>query len=255
MEIDSYEDGVPNWVDLGTPDPAKAIEFYRGLFGWEGEPGPPEAGGYVVATFKGRPVAGIGPQMNPGPPSWTTYVKVSDAAATTARVKAHGGQVFAEPMDVMGLGTMAVFADPLGAALSVWQPATFAGAGIVNEVGTYGWSELITTDIAKSTVFYEDVFAWGVESHGEGPTAYYEWKLGDRSVGGLMLKPPTMPAEVPPFWGVYFMVADTDKAVARINELGGSTIVPPTDIEPGRFAAVTDPTGAMFSVIAMSGAA
>jgi predicted enzyme related to lactoylglutathione lyase len=48
------------------------------------------------------------------------------------------------------------------------------------------------------------------------------------------------------------MVTDTDKAVARVNELGGSTIVPPMDIEPGRFAAVQDPTGALFSVITMA---
>jgi predicted enzyme related to lactoylglutathione lyase len=50
---------------------------------------------------------------------------------------------------------------------------------------------------------------------------------------------------------VYFMVTDTDKAVARIAELGGSTMVGPTDIEPGRFAVVTDPTGAFFHVITM----
>ena len=252
MELDSYEDGVPNWVDLGTPDPAKAIEFYGALFGWAAEVGPPEAGGYAVAQLRGRAVAGIGPQQNPGPPFWTTYIKVSDAAARVARAKAHDGQVFVEPMDVMGLGSMAVLADPLGAPISLWQPATFPGAGIVNEPGAYGWSELVTTDIPKSTAFYEAVFGWGVAANGEGPTAYYEWKLGDRSVGGMMLKPPTMPAEVPPFWGVYFMVTDTDKTVARVSELGGSTIVPPMDIEPGRFAAVQDPNGAMFSVITMA---
>jgi predicted enzyme related to lactoylglutathione lyase len=252
MELDSYEDSVPNWVDLGTPDPARAIEFYGALFGWEAEAGPPEAGGYVIAQLRGRAVAGIGPQQAPGPPFWTTYVKVSDAAATVARAKVNGGQVFVEPMDVMGLGMMAVLADPLGAPISLWQPATFPGAGIVNEPGTYSWSELVTTDIVKSTTFYEAVFGWNVASHGEGPSAYHEWKIGESSVGGMMLKPPTMPAEVPPFWGVYFMVTDTDKAVARVNELGGSTIVPPMDIEPGRFAAVQDPTGAMFSVITMS---
>jgi predicted enzyme related to lactoylglutathione lyase len=252
MEPDSYEDGVPNWVDLGTPDPAKAIEFYGALFGWEAEVGPPETGGYAIATLQGKPVAGIGPQQNPGPPYWTTYVKVSDAAATVARVQAHDGQVFVEPMDVMGQGIMAVLADPLGAPISVWQPLAFPGAGIVNEPGAYSWSELVTTDVAASTDFYEAVFGWGVQAHGEGPGAYYEWKIGERSVGGMMLKPPTMPAEVPPFWGVYFTVTDTDKAVARVNELGGGTIVPPMDIEPGRFAAVHDPTGAVFSVITMA---
>ena len=30
MEVDRYEHGVPSWVDLGTPDIPKAIEFYSG---------------------------------------------------------------------------------------------------------------------------------------------------------------------------------------------------------------------------------
>ena len=56
---------------------------------------------------------------------------------------------------------------------------------------------------------------------------------------------------VPPFWAVYFAVSDTDAAVARVTELGGSQIMPPMDIEPGRFAVVADPTGAVFNVIAL----
>jgi len=66
-----------------------------------------------------------------------------------------------------------------------------------------------------------------------------------------MAPPPTRPAEAPNSWGVYFAVTDTDKAVARINELGGATVAPPMDIEPGRFAVVTDPAGAFFQVITL----
>ena len=80
---------------------------------------------------------------------------------------------------------------------------------------------------------------------------YTEWQVNGRSVGGMMQKPPMMPAEVPPFWAVYFAVADTDAAVARVAELGGSVMMPPMDIEPGRFAAVADPFGAVFNVIAL----
>jgi hypothetical protein len=49
---------------------------------------------------------------------------------------------------------------------------------------------------------------------------------------------------------VYFAVAETDATAKRIGELGGTIIVPPRDIEPGRFAVASDPNGAMFSVIA-----
>jgi predicted enzyme related to lactoylglutathione lyase len=39
-----------------------------------------------------------------------------------------------------------------------------------------------------------------------------------------------------------------------VTELGGAVVNPPTDIEPGRFAVVADPTGAVFNVIALSAA-
>jgi predicted enzyme related to lactoylglutathione lyase len=253
MEVERYEPGVPCWVDLGTSDIAKGAEFYSALFGWDIELGSEEIGGYSIATLRGKPVAGLGPQMNPGPPYWTTYISVESADATAAKVKENGGQVFMEPMDVMDVGRMAVFADPAGAVFSVWQPAAHIGAYIVNEPNSWSWSELVTTDIKKSKDFYGAVFGWGSETHGEGgPGAYTEWKHGGRSVGGMMEKPPMMPAEVPPFWGVYFSVDGTDAAVDKLTELGGQLIMGPADVEPGRFAVVQDPQGAVFNIITLT---
>lgn len=254
MDKDSYEHGVPSWVDLGTPDLEGARVFYAGLFGWTIPDADPEAGGYTLAQMRGRPVAGLGPQQNPGPPYWTTYVTVDDADAASAAVTNNGGNVLVAPFDVMGLGKMGVFADPAGAVFAVWQPIMFTGAGVVNEVGAYAWSELMTTDVEGAKAFYNAVFGWGELSHGEPGQmgAYTEWKLGDRSIGGMMAKPPMMPAEVPPFWGIYFLVADTDAAVAKVTELGGRVVVGPMDIEPGRFAGVMDPAGAYFNVMTLS---
>ncbi|MGO9457796.1 MAG: VOC family protein [Acidimicrobiales bacterium] len=67
----------------------------------------------------------------------------------------------------------------------------------------------------------------------------------------MMAKPAEMPAEVPPHWGVYFAVDDADRAAARIAELGGTVVMGPTDIEPGRFAAAADPAGVYFNVLAL----
>jgi len=67
----------------------------------------------------------------------------------------------------------------------------------------------------------------------------------------MMPKPPTMPAEIPSYWGIYFSVADTDVAVERIQELGGAVVRPPFDVEPGRVAVVSDPGGASFNVITL----
>ena len=40
----------------------------------------------------------------------------------------------------------------------------------------------------------------------------------------MMLKSPDMPAEMPPSWGVYFAVADTDATVAKAQELGAQPV-------------------------------
>jgi predicted enzyme related to lactoylglutathione lyase len=253
MEVDKYDEGIPSWVDLGTSDIDAAGAFYAALFGWEVPPGAPEAGGYRVCMLKGRPVAGLGPQMNPGPPVWATYVNTAAADAVAERVTGSGGQVLAPPFDVMDAGRMAVFADPSGAVFSVWQPNAHGGAGLVNEPGTYAWSELVATDVEGALSFYPAVFGWTANKlpPGDEPLQYVEWKIGDRSVGGMMPKPATLPDEVPAFWAVYFAVEDCDQAVEAVTRLGGQIVMPAMDIEPGRFAVVTDPTGAMFNVIAM----
>jgi predicted enzyme related to lactoylglutathione lyase len=253
MDVESYENGVPSWVDLGVADPKKAATFYSQLFGWDVQEGPPESGGYAIAHLRGKAVAGLGPQQNPGPPVWTTYVNVDSADDTAAKVKANGGMVFIEPFDVMDVGRMAIVADPLGAVLGLWQPKAHKGAGIVNEPGTFSWAELMTTDLDSPTKFYAAVFGWGAENHpGTGPGGNYtEWKMDDRSVGGMMLKPPQVPAEVPPHWNVYFAVSDTDRIVEQVTSLGGGLIMGPMDVEPGRFALVSDDQGASFYVITL----
>jgi uncharacterized protein len=252
MEIDKYDEGVPSWVDLGTEDVDAAAEFYGQLFGWEAPEAPPETGGYRVCTLRGRPVAGLGPQMNPGPPVWTTYVNTSDAEAVAGRVAGNGGQVIVAPFDVMDAGRMGVFTDPSGAAISVWQPNNHPGAGLVNEPGTYAWSELVATDVEGGLRFYPAVFGWAANKlPPTGDLQYVEWKIGDRPVAGMLPKPPSIPAEVPAFWGVYFAVANADEAVEAVIRLGGQIVAPAMDIEPGRFATVKDPTGAMFNVMAL----
>src|SRR5262245_5789291 len=107
--VTKYPAGTPSWVDLGTPDPDAGSQFYSGLFGWQIEEGPPEAGGYRMCMLNGQPVAGLGPQMNPdAPAAWTTYVSVDDADKSAALAREAGGQVLMEPFDVLTVGRMAI---------------------------------------------------------------------------------------------------------------------------------------------------
>ena len=47
----------------------------------------------------------------------------------------------------------------------------------------------------------------------------------------------------------YFVVADTDKAVAFVTALGGGVLMDPTDTSGGRISRVADPQGAAFSLV------
>jgi len=252
-ERTSYTPGTPCWVDLGAPDLDAAVEFYGGLFGWD----IPEAenaeqtGGYRQATKGGKPVAGVMPLMQEGqPPAWSTYVSVEDADATMARAKEAGGTVFAEPMDVMDLGRMAVFADPAGAVIGIWQPGAFAGAGVVKEPNAVVWNELNTRDPEAAKSFYGAVFGWTFEEREFETGTYTSVKVGEDGVGGLVDITGRAPDEVPPHWLVYFAVDDVDATAGTAADRGGGTVLEPFDIaEVGRIAILKDPFEAVFAVM------
>jgi predicted enzyme related to lactoylglutathione lyase len=255
MEMTSYPDGTPSWIDIGVPDMDDAIAFYGGLFGWEfDEPGDDETyGGYRQARVDGAAIAGFGPQMAPGAPFWSTYVATSSVEATAERVTAAGGTVVMPAMDIPEAGRMAVFTDDAGTFFSVWEAGGHPGAQRVNEPGTLTWNELTTREPAKAKAFYGSVFGWGANDNPMGPVTYTEWQLDGRTIGGMMpMEGDMWPADLPNHWMVYFGVADTDEACGRVAELGGSVSVPPFDIPAGRIAVVNDRAGAAFSLIALA---
>jgi predicted enzyme related to lactoylglutathione lyase len=251
-ERSEHAPGTPSWVDIGT-DVEGAKAFYGKLFGWDGmDAGPPEeTGGYGFFTKNGKLVAGYGPQQNPGPPFWSVYVSVDDAEQVATRVEAAGGSTVVAPMDVMTAGRMAVFQDPTGAFISVWQPGDHKGAQLTHEPGTLAWVELNTRDLEASTKFYPEVFGWTARAS-EGPMPYTEFQLDGTSVAGMMSMPDAVPAEVPSHWLVYFGVADPDAAAAKVEELGGAGRMPAMDFPGGRFAIVQDGQGATFGVLRMN---
>jgi predicted enzyme related to lactoylglutathione lyase len=244
--------GTPNWVDLGSPDMEGSKRFYGELFGWTAHVSTePEAGGYTIFNKDGKPVAGAGPLFDQAqPPAWTTYVATDDADAAAARVERAGGKIVMSPFDVMEFGRMALFSDPAGAQFAVWQPGTMRGAELFNQPGSLTWNELATRDPQGAKEFYGPVFGWTTEDSAMGPVTYTVWQLDGRPMGGMLpMVGDRWPADLPPHWVVYFAVAGCDETVARAIELGGTVTTPPTDIPQGRFAGLSDPQGAAFSVI------
>jgi predicted enzyme related to lactoylglutathione lyase len=249
-ERTSYEPGTPSWVDLTTTDTDGAKRFYGGLFGWEAEDAGSveETGGYAMFKLRGKNVAGVGPVMDPNQPAvWSTYVSTDDADAAVARAKEAGAQVLVEPMDVMDAGRLAVVAHPAGGVVGLWQPVNHIGAEIVNEPGSLTWNQLHTRDRAGAVAFYNAVFGWTLGDFGGTPV----FNLGDAVIGGTMDMPPGTADRVPAYWLPIFSVADTDATVAKALELDGQVVAPPGDIPGvGRFAALVDPQGVIFAIIA-----
>jgi hypothetical protein len=271
-ERDGYIPGVPCWADTTQPDPEAAAGFYGELFGWELEdtmpPGAP--GQYFVARQRGLDVAAISSPPPGASPlaTWNTYVWVDDADDAAKRVRAAGGAVRAEPFDVLHAGRMATFADPGGAAFSVWQANQHRGARLVNEPVSLNFNALHTRDVEAAKRFYGAVFGWETLRLPAGGELWtmpgYGDHLEERSPGlrkmvadlGGPAGFEDVVASIIPIaaddtstsrWSVQFSVADADAMAARAEELGGSILTPPFDAPWARLTVLADPQGAALT--------
>jgi hypothetical protein len=271
-ERDGYPHGVPCWVDVHQSDPAAVAPFYSGLFGWDiEETMPAEApGSYLMARIRGGDVAAISspPPGAPPRPVWNTYINVDSVDETVAKVEAAGGKVMAPPMDVMDAGRMAVFFDPEGAVLAVWQPKNHIGAQVVNEHGALNFNTLNTRNIEQAKAFYKAVFGWDTLDLGGGDDMWTLSTYGDHleeKSPGLREQMVGMGApegfidvvaailplgddqpDAPAHWSVTFGVDDVDATAAQVAELGGTVVVPPFDAPWVKTSVIADPAGATF---------
>jgi uncharacterized protein len=244
--------GAPNWIDLLSSDTARSKAFYAELFGWTAEEAGEEFGGYITFSKNGVQVAGAMARQpgNPAPDAWSVYLATDDAAKTLEIATAHGGKIMLDAMPVGDLGVMGFAIDPGGAAIGVWQEGTHKGIGLGDEPGTPGWFELHTRDYDSAVPFYRDVFGWDAHTVSDTPEFRYTVQQdGEAQRAGIMDATAHLPEDVPAHWSVYFHVADTDAALAKAVELGGSVVMPPDDTPYGRIAIATDPTGAHFRLM------
>ncbi|MGW2826473.1 VOC family protein [Streptomyces sp. NPDC001443] len=256
MLTTSFVDGSPNWIDLGTSDLEGATAFYAALFGWQFVSAGPEAGGYGFFQLGGRTAAGgMQTTAEQGPPSWNVYFQSPDVEATAKTAEQAHGRVLHPPMDVMGQGHMAILADPAGVQFGLWQPGRIKGVDVAEETGSLCWVELYTPDIAAAAAFYHKVLGHetsAVPFPGGTYTCLNPAVGGeDAMFGGLVpLADDPTEAATGPYWLPYFEVTDTDAAVAKAQELGGTVRMPATDVpDVGRIAKLADPSGARFAVI------
>jgi predicted enzyme related to lactoylglutathione lyase len=121
---------------------------------------------------------------------------------------------------------------------------------VASSNGKFTWYQLITTDPEAAAQFYASVAGWAVKT-GMGPghnvTVFEAAGIG---VGNMMAMMDDMrQMGTPSHWLGFIGADDVDSVTECIAGAGGRVYHAPDDIEGiGRFAIVTDPQGATFSV-------
>jgi predicted enzyme related to lactoylglutathione lyase len=247
--------GRPVWYELMTTDTGAAEKFYKNVIGWTSEPFPSSPNPYTV--FKRSPknqVAGLMPRpdgMNM-PPFWAMYIAVPKIEDGVAKVKRLGGSELSGLITVPTVGKMQMMKDPQGAAFYLIEPEPREGTPEGDpEIGDASWLELMTTDWAAASKFYQELFNWQpTDAMDMGPEMgkYQMFNRGTRMIGGMMNKPKEM-AQAPPNWAIYFRVPDINAAVERIKAHGGQILNGPMEVPGGDWIVnAMDPQGAAFSL-------
>jgi hypothetical protein len=241
------------WNDLITEDIDAARRFYGELFGWTFAPSAaPGRDNYWVARFGNVYVAGlvsIAPRADGTRLSrWLPYVSVDDVDAAVERARVAGGTVAVGARN-MNLGRVAAIVDPQGAVIGLARSdigdpddrTTAAAAGRVV------WTELLASDPHGAAVFYRSVVGYDTRTVGRRGGQYTLLTARGNDRAGIFANPSD---EAEPRWLTHFGVADAKTAATRAAALGGTIVLPASpDLRAGTMAVVTDPSGAILSLL------
>lgn len=122
--------GHCHWNELSATDPAGALAFYGGRFGWQkGEAMPMgEMGTYQIIEQGGKAFGAMMPTMEGAPPMWRFYFGVEDIDAADTIVRDKGGTVHHGPAEVPGGAFIVIASDPQGAMFGLVGPRKQQGA-------------------------------------------------------------------------------------------------------------------------------
>jgi predicted enzyme related to lactoylglutathione lyase len=107
-------------VEFHVKDPKKLENFYGGLFGWKFQAVP--GMNYSLFHAPSGPGGGIG-TLQPGnwPSGIINYILVDSVEQYEGKIKKAGGKIISPKMEVPGQGWFAVFEDPSGTRLALWE--------------------------------------------------------------------------------------------------------------------------------------
>ena len=102
------------------------------------------------------------------------------------------------------------------------------------------WHGIVSLDPARATAFYPEVLGWStvaMDMGGDKVPTFLTGEVGRAHVATAQ------PGDAPR-WNQYLRVDDVDARTEAAVANGGTLMVAPTDIPPGRFSVVTSPSGA-----------
>lgn len=124
--LDRTEVGGWLWTELWTRDAEASLAFYRGLVGYEHSEWDDQASGdYFLLQRGGANLAGVlAYDLDRVQPNWLPYILVEDPLSMVERVEELGGRVLLPPDPEVRGGSVAIIADPSGAAVTIqkWPP-------------------------------------------------------------------------------------------------------------------------------------
>ncbi len=118
--------------------------------------------------------------------------------------------------------------------------------------GTFCWHELVTKDAEACKKFYGALFGWTFTEKEIRNTPHTIFHKDGQDLASMFQILPEW-GDLSPHWMTYIAVDDVDAKAREAEELGGSIVVPPTDIPTvGRASVVLDPGGAAVAFIKMN---
>ena len=116
------------------------------------------------------------------------------------------------------------------------------------EIGTVGWMDLTVEKADDVRDFYKRVIGWTTEDVDMGGYCDYTMVApGGQGVAGVCHKRGSN-ADIPSQWLMYIVVADIDRSIAAVAELGGQIVAGPRTMGTARYCIIRDPAGAVCAL-------
>jgi len=234
------------WRELGVKDVDRAKGYFNELFGWTYKDVPMgPAFVYSIIVAGAKQIGGLykpSPDMPALPTTWFSYLSVTDVDKTVKDIKAAGGQVLGEPMDIPDVGRFVMAKDPQGALLAPFRASKGDPEPERPPLGTFCWETLSTSSVDDAKKFYQRVFGW---TPGAGPGDAVVFSAGPVQVADVQ----AASSGAPTAWMPHVVVEKLEATRGKAERLGAKIVVAEIPVpEMGRCSIIQDPFGAALGL-------